>query len=181
MKPLAKIILIAVLLWSGSLIIYSNTQEIWEGLFYYVSFIKYFIFFGVFIFSLVSELTKFQETKNWKNFAITPIGLVLFVVISFQLYSIVNINNSKTILEISHIPAANNVLTIELKENDNFIITEHSMLGSTIFYGTYSFKNNQIQLLTGNHKNCVIPFNAIGQLENDTVYWQNFDTMIIEK
>jgi len=169
------------MLWCGSQIIYSNTQGIWEGPLYFFSFFKYYIFLGVFIFSLITELTKFQETKNWKNFVITPIGLVFFVIISFQLYSIVNINNSKTILEITHIPEANNVLTIELKENDNFIITEHSMLGPTIFYGTYSFKNNVIQLLTGNHKDCVIPYSAIRKLEKDTVYWQNFDTMIIEK
>jgi hypothetical protein len=181
MRESLRIFLFLVIVWTSGLIINANSIGIWEGPFIIFSYFKYVLFLASAVVIIAIEIPQFRNTKNWKHILFTPVIIILSLIISYQLISINAKHSAKTIIEINHIPGANNVTTLKLKENNSFELIEHSILGPTIFYGTYSLQNQKIELIDGNLQDATFPYNARGTIVNDSVYWTDFDTMLIEK
>jgi len=96
----------------------------------------------------------------------------------FQLNSI---DKSKTVLQISNLPGATNVLTFEFKTNNKFRLTEYNRLGQTVYHGKYDKRNDTLYILESNYNSLVKKLPITGVIKLDTVFWVKLDTMIVDK
>jgi hypothetical protein len=91
------------------------------------------------------------------------------------------IDNSTTILSVTNMAGANNVITFDFKENDHFVLTEYNLFSKVLYYGEYNKIGDSIEVLNSNYEGTIKELPKTGIIKNDTVYWNKFDTMIIDK
>ena len=136
------------------------------------------------IFTLVVfllDITYYKLHKNILQFATSFIGLLFCAITFYKLFDNTAITKAKTILEITNLPAAQNVINFEFKQNNKFKLTEYSRLSVTVFYGDYIRQNNSIIILKSNYSGFTKELPKYGIIKADTMYWNNFDTMILVK
>ncbi len=91
------------------------------------------------------------------------------------------IDSSKTVLLVTNMADAENVMVFNFKETGKFSVADIDMLGSTVYYGSYRRTQDTIEIIKSNYKGTASRFPQSGVIVNDTVYWEDFDTMLIEK
>lgn len=127
-------------------------------------------------------LRRFKADKKIKHFAITALpGLIICLFIVIKVCEYKSIDQKKTIFKVVNMAGANNVLQFEFKTNNYFRLAEQSMLDQTIYYGTYKLERNLIQITSSNTGDDIPNFPNSGRIKSDTLFWSNFDTMLIEK
>ena len=109
------------------------------------------------------------------------IGLILCGIVTFKIIQQKSIDNSETVLQVSNLPGATDVLTFEFKTNKKFKLTEYDRFGQTVYYGKYDKLNDTIFIGENNYNSYVKKLPKTGTIKADTVYWSKFDTMLIDK
>lgn len=103
-------------------------------------------------------------------------GFVLFKLVQFKC-----IDYSTTVLQVSNLPGASNVLKFEFKNNNRFRLEESDMLGHTVFYGRYEKQQNMLFLWENNYNGYAKKLPVKGVIRADTIYWNKFDTMLVDR
>jgi hypothetical protein len=179
MKNNTLIVLLIIALWLGGLIIHANMNKIWESPFLLFSYFKYLGFFGCYI--IITMKTFFGKEETDVKYYYIPFIIISIVsiIIAFQLKRICQIDKGENVLIIEHIAGSDHVLTLELKSDGYFKLKEHSMFGPDIYYGEYYLHGSTIKLIGGNHEESPFPYYCEGTIKNDTVFWKDFDTMVV--
>ena len=123
----------------------------------------------------------YEPEKKLYQFITTIIGVIFCGIVFFKLIQYQVIDHSKTILQVSNLPGARNVLQFEFKSNNRFRLTEYDMLGETQFYGHYEKQQNKLFIWESNYNGYAKKLPLKGVIIADTVYWHKFDTMVVDR
>jgi hypothetical protein len=179
MKNNTLIVLLIIALWLGGLIIHANMNKIWESPFILFSYLKYLGFFGCYIIITMKTFFGREETDVKYYYIPFIIISIVSIIITFQLKRIYQIDKGENVLIIKHIAGSEHVITLELKSDGYFKLIENTILGPDIYYGEYSLNGTNIKLISGNHEESPFPYYCEGTIKNDTVFWKDFDTMVV--
>lgn len=169
-----------VTIWLG----FISVQEVFNGLEDTIFPMEYLPLTGLMIFTLGAFLTDryhYNYDKKLYQYSSSFIGFIFCGFVLVKLIHYKYIDYSKTVLKVSNLPGATNVLHFEFKNNNRFSVTEYDMLGSTVFYGRYEKKQNNIFILESNYNGYAKKLPVMGVIKADTVYWNKFDTMLVYK
>lgn len=127
-------------------------------------------------------LRRFRADKKIKHFAITVLlGLIICLFIIAKVYEHKSIDEEKIIFKAVNLAGAENVLRFEFKKGNRFRLVEYSPLNQTIYYGNYKPEKDAIHIISSNYDGYISNFPTTGHIKSDTLFWSNFDTMLIEK
>ncbi|MBA2561396.1 MAG: hypothetical protein H0V14_00525 [Chitinophagaceae bacterium] len=183
MKPYFRIFLALNIIWFG----YKAVRHEFEGYnlgfpFYHIQFVPFILLIIFTIAVLLLDTTYYKLDKNIFQYLVSFIGLTFIAVVTFKIIQRNSIDNSNTILKISNLPGATNVMTFEFKENKHFRLTKkYYNHGQTVFYGKYLKANDSLKIIETNYDGYTKKLPQIGLIRNDTVYWNKFDTMLVDK
>ena len=133
------------------------------------------------IIALILDTKRFGNSRKAYHYIISLVGVAFCAIVVFRLIHNNSIDNSKTLLQVSNLPSATNVLNFEFKDNGNFRLTEYDLLGHKIFYGKYSRSKDTLNILSSNYNGYAESLPQIGFIQNGIVYWNDFDTMLVDK
>ncbi|ANI89204.1 hypothetical protein A9P82_07810 [Arachidicoccus ginsenosidimutans] len=151
------------------------------GLFREILYVPFILIIVFTILAFILDKSYFNLNKKYYQFTISIIGFLFCTITTFRYLYIQSIDKFQTILEIENKAGANNVWDFEFKNNGHFRLVEDSRLGETIFHGTYFKTKDTIHIISSNYKNVMSKFPQIGIIKNDTMFWQNSDTMLVKK
>lgn len=181
MKTLLKIFLLICILYFGI----STVKSEFEG--YEVGVISSFGYFGhlfLFLLTIISFfIEKLRDKTNKKvyHYPFTLLSLVFCSLVIFKILERTNIETKETILKVSNTPKANSVINFEFKTGNDFRLTENNKLGQVIYFGSYSKLKDTIKIISSNYDGLTKKLPEWGVIRNDTIYWDKFDTMLVDK
>lgn len=133
--------------------------------------------FGAFL----TDRYHYSYDKKLYQYITTGIGFIFCGFVLFRHIQFTVIYFSKTVLQVTNLPGANNVLKFEFKKNNQFRLEEINLLGETVFYGRYEKKNDTIFIGVNNYNGPINKLPLKGVIIGDTVYWHKFDTMFVRQ
>jgi len=60
-------------------------------------------------------------------------------------------------------------------------LSDYNLFGHTIYYGKYQRQGDTLKIIESNYNGDVKEFPKTGIIKADTVYWNKFDTMLVDK
>jgi len=181
MRQFLRILIGVLIIWFGFKSISQAYAPIQSGLFSQLQYVPFVILIIATIVALLLDNKYFKTNHKLYQYIISFIGLTFCGIVTFKFVHNNNIDNSKTLMHISNLPGASNVLRFDFKDNGNFRMTKFDKLGQTIYYGKYLKVNDTINIISTNNKVEIHNFPQWGFIENDTMYWYGFDEMIVDK
>jgi hypothetical protein len=181
MRPYFRILIGLIVIWLGIKAVQIEFGGYELGLLYHLQKIA-FLFLIIFtIAAFVLDMTYYKLDNKIIQFTVSFIGVIFCTIVVYKIIQRESIDNSKTILTVSNKAGATNVMTFEFKDNKHFRLTEYDRLGQTVFYGKFSKQQDTLKLLESNYEGHVKKLPMTGIINLDTVYWNGFDTMVIDK
>jgi hypothetical protein len=180
MRPYFRIIIGLFIIWFSFKAIEQAYSPIDAGILSEFQYIPFVILIIATIVAILLDTNYFKSTHNIYQYTLSFVGVVLCAIVIFKFMQNSSIDNSKTVLQVSNLPGATNVLNFEFKNNGKFRLTEYERLGQTIYYGKYSRRQDTISILSSNY-NGHVQLPQTGIIKSDTVYWRNFDVMLVDK
>jgi len=181
MKIFFRILLGFLILFTGIKAVSSEFEAYTLGLF---SEFQYFPFAFLILFTIVAlilDISSFRVDKKLLQLSVSFAGILFCSFVVFKIIQRNSIDNSKNILIVSNKPGASNVLTFEFKEKGHFRLTEYFSFGGHVYYGKYSKSGDSIKIIKSNYHGFLRNFPKKGFMKADTFYWNNSDTMLLEK
>lgn len=175
-----RIVIALVTIWLG----FKAIQEVFNGLEDTIFSPEYLPFSLLMIFTLGAFLTDryhYNYDKKLYQYSSSFIGFIFCGFVLVKLIQFKYIDYSKTVLKVSNLPGATNVLHFEFKNNNRFSVTEYDLLGSTAFYGRYEKQHDTLYIGTNNYNGSAQKLPVTGVIKADTVYWNKFDTMVVDR
>lgn len=123
----------------------------------------------------------YKSAQKVLHFLPLCIGTALLTFCMFKKAQHNAIENSATVLRLTNKAGAANTWIFEFKEDNNFKLVEYSRLGQVFYYGKYHRNNNELSILQSNYDGFNNSLPTKGRTVADTFYWENSDTMIVEK
>jgi hypothetical protein len=130
--------------------------------------------------ALSLDISSFKRHKKIYYLLPSFIGIITIAAVIFKTLQRSYIDNSKTILEVTHKVPARNDWTFEFKENGYFKLTDNNLLGQTLYYGRYQISVDRIEIKSSNYDGNEKNFPKQGIIRKDTVFWNGSDTMLIK-
>jgi hypothetical protein len=131
--------------------------------------------------AMVLDFRGYYEEKRIYHFLPTATVLIFCLVIGYKFYQNEKIESLKTVLKVSNLPGAENVMTFEFKESGYYKLVVTDLLGSTTYYGKYSKKDDTLEIESTNYTNELKKLPKRGVIKRDTVYWYLFDSMLLDR
>lgn len=181
MGQFLRILIGLFIVWFGFKAISQAYSPIQSGLFSELEHVSFVILIIATIVALFLDTKYFKSNKKIHQYIISFIGLTFCGVVTFKFLHNKKIDNSKTVMHISNLPGAANVLSFDFKNNGNFQLTKYDKLGQTIYYGKYLKVNDTINIINTDNETGINNFPKWGFIENDTMYWYGFDEMVVDK
>ena len=181
MRPYFRIAIGFIIIWFGVKAIRQAVGGYDLGLFHQFQYIPFALLIIFTIVALLLDTSYYKLDKRFYQYITSFIGLTLCGIIIFKIVEHNSVDNSNTVLQVSNLPGATNVLTFEFKANKKFRLTEYNRLGQTVYYGKYDKQNDIIFIRDNNYNGFVNELPKTGAIKADTVFWTRFDTMLIEK
>jgi amino acid transporter len=181
MKSVLRIIILIVIITSGcqSIIQLRGGYEI--DIFEFLQYIAYILLLISTIAAIFIDRSYYRVVKKPTQYIVSFIGVLFVVFVAFKMISRKIIDRSSTVLSVTNMAGANNVLTFDFKEDNNLVLTEYNLFGSVVYYGKYNKVGDSLNILGYNYDGGIEKLPKYGLIKNDTVYWNNFDTMVIDK
>ena len=151
------------------------------GLFHQFQYIPFFLLLLFTIAIFLVDTTFYKLDHKIIQYTFSFIGLTFCAFVIYKIIQRNSIDNSKTILSISNKAAATNVMAFEFKDNEHFRLTEYGRVGQTVYYGKYCKQQDTLKILETNYDGYAKELPKTGIIKSDTVYWNRFDTMLIDK
>ena len=181
MRPYFRIAIGLIIIWFGIKAIKQAIGGYDLGLFHQFQYIPFGLLIIFTVAALLLDTTYYKLHKKFYQFVTSFIGLTLCGIVTFKIIQRNSVDNSETVLQVSNLPGATNVLTFEFKTNNKFRLTEYDRLGQTVYYGKYDKLNDTLFINDNNYNGYVKELPKTGTIKADTVYWTKFDTMLIDR
>jgi hypothetical protein len=181
MRPYFRIAIGLIILWLGIKAIRQVLGGYDLGLFHQFQYIPFALLIIFTIAALLLDTTYYKLDKRLYHYLTSFFGLTLCAIVIFKIVQNNSVDNSETVLQVSNLPGATNVLIFEFKNNNKFRLTEYDRLRQTVYYGRYNKQNDTLFLRDNNYNGYVKQLPKTGTIKADTVLWTNFDTMLIDK
>lgn len=130
---------------------------------------------------LLLDRSAFKVDRKIYQFSFSLIALTICSIVFFRIIYRNSIDNSKTILKVVNKAGANNVWQFDFKDSKHFVLTDYNLFGHTIYYGKYQRHGDTLKILQSNYEGSVKQFPTTAIIKADTVFWNRFDTMLVEK
>lgn len=160
-------------------------KNIFEGQeFGVINELYYFPFAILFIGTLTAlylDTIYFKKTKKKSQYLSSFMGIILCGIVIFKFLQYSVISQTETVLKVTNLPGASNVLAFEFKTDGNFKLTEYNLFGKTEYYGKYVKSDDTLSIEKSNYKGEIKNFPKKGIIKNEKVNWINFDTMVINE
>ena len=180
MRTYFRIIIRLLIIWFGFKALRQAYGPIEAGLLTEFQYLPFIFLVISTILAIVVDIKYFELNKKIYQFCLSLIGVTLCTVVVLKFTRNNSIDNSKTVLRVSHLPRATNLLSFPFKDNGKFRLTGYDRLGQTIYYGNYSRRQDTINILSSNYNGDIL-LPLIGLIQRDTLYWRDFDVMLIKK
>lgn len=181
MKPYFRIIIGIIIIWVGVKAVIQAFGGYELGLFHELQYIPFALLIIFTIAAFLLDSTYYKLDNKIYQYSVSFIGFVFGVIVVFKILQHNSIDNSKTVLQVSNLPGATNVLTFEFKNNNKFRLTEYYMMGQTVYYGKYAKRNDTLNILETNYNDYTKKLSKKGIIKVDTVFWVKSDTMLVDK
>lgn len=179
MRPQIRAILFILLLPLGYVALSHEFGTIDNHVFSEFKYLPFLLVTGISLTSIRNDLKSYVDQNKIRHFSVTILSAIICCIVVFKILQRTSIVNSKTLLEITNMPGAKNVLTFDFKEDGKFVFLEYDLLGHTTSYGTYKKQRNQVMIISTNY-NGELKLPKTGLLVGDTMLWNNFDTMLVK-
>ena len=130
---------------------------------------------------LLLDRSAFQDDRKIYQFSFSFIALTICFIAFFRIIYRNSIDSSKTVLKVVNKAGANNVWQFEFKDSKHFVLTDYNILGHTIYYGKYQKLGDTLKIIQSNYDGTVKQFPTTGIIKTDTVIWNKFDTMLVDR
>jgi hypothetical protein len=173
-----RTVIALVTIWLG----FKSVQEVFNGLEDGLFGLEYMPLGFLLIFTLgafMIDRYHYNGDKKLYQYSTSATGFIFFGFVLFKLIQFKVIDHSKTVLLVTNLPDATNVLHFDFKNNNRFTVTDFSILSCTVYYGRYEKKQNNIFILESNYNGYAKKLPVMGVIKADTVYWNKFDTMLV--
>jgi|GEM_PF-3985436 len=178
MKFFLRIVLCLVIILFGTLCIRQMFGGITLGIVFGINYMLFgFLVISVIV-ALALDTTFYKLNRNIFQYSSSVLGLLFCATLVSKIFKNNSIEKSTTIYYIKSRQGAESNLEFELKTNNAFTLTTLSLFSQNRYYGSYLKNNDTIKILKSNY-NGILP--TFGNNRNDTIFWDNFDTMLIEK
>jgi hypothetical protein len=167
------------IIWFGIKAVQQTFNGIEHGVFPLVEYIPLSL---LLIFTLGAFLTDryhYNFDKKLYQYLTTGIAFIFCGFVLFRHTQYTLIHYSKTVMRVSNLPGASNVLKFEFKNNNRFRLVEYNILGETVFYGRYERQQDTLFIGKNNYSGDAKELPVKGVINADTVYWNKFDTMLV--
>jgi hypothetical protein len=181
MRPYFRIIIGLIIIWLGI----KSVRQVFGGydlgLFHQFQYIPFAFLIIFTIATFLLDTTYYKLNKIIYQYAVSFIGLAFIAIVIFIIIQHNSVDNSKTVLQVSNLPGATNVLTFEFKNNNRFRVIEFDRSRQTVYYGKYDKQNDTLNILETNYTGYVKELPKTGVITADTVFWNKFDKMLVDK
>jgi hypothetical protein len=130
---------------------------------------------------LLLDRSAFKVNREIYQFSCSLIALTICFIVFFKIIYRNSIDNSKTVLRVVNKAGANNVWQFDFKDSKHFVLTDYNLFGHTLYYGNYQRQQDTLEIIQSNYNGNVKEFPKTGIIKADTVYWNKFDTMLVDK
>ena len=170
-----------IIIWFGIKAIRQAFDGYELGLFHQFQYIPFALLIIFTLAVLHLDTTYYKLDNRLYQYVTSFVGLTLCGIVIFKIIQRNSVDNSETVLQVSSLPGAKNVLNFEFKTNSKFRLTEFDRLGQTVYYGKYDKFNDKLFIRDNNYNGYLKELPKTGTIKSDTVYWTKFDTMLIDK
>jgi hypothetical protein len=181
MRPYFRIIIGLFIAWFGFKAVRQAYSSIDVGLLSEFQYFPFILLIIATIIALALDTKYFELDRKIYQYSLSFVGVILSAIVISKFIQNSSTDNSKTVLQISNLPGATNVLNFEFKENGKFRLTGYNKLGQTIYHGKYSRNRDTINIISSNYSGYAKQLPQTGLIQNDTVYWSGFDIMLVDK
>jgi hypothetical protein len=140
-----------------------------------------FFFLIVATLAFLIEWNNYQKTKKIKEFPVTLIALIFSSLVVLRIAKRDIVEAKTTLIKISSIENVRNKMIFEFKTGNDFKLTVHNGGETDIYHGSYSKVHDTIQIRSSNYDDPEKKLPVFGIIRNDTMLWNKFDTMVVEK
>ncbi len=130
---------------------------------------------------LLLDRSAFKVDRKIYQFSFSLIAVTICFIVFFKIIYRSSIDSSKTVLKVVNKAGANNVWQFDFKDSKHFVLTDYNLFGHTIYYGDYERQDDTLKIIQSNYNGDVKEFPKTGIIKADTVYWNKFDTMLVDK
>ena len=130
---------------------------------------------------LLLDRSAFTVDRKIYQFSFSLIALTICFIVFIKIIYRNSIDSSKTVLKVLNKAGANNVWQFDFKDSKHFVLTDYNLFGHTIYYGNYQRQDDTLKIIQSNYDDNVSEFPKTGIIRADTVYWDKFDTMLVDK
>jgi hypothetical protein len=178
---LFRIVIGINIIWFGIKAVQQTFNGIEHGVFPLVEYIPLTLLLIFTMGAFLTDRYHYNYDKKLYQYLTTGIAFLFCAFVLFRHIEYTFIHYSKTVLQVSNLPGASNVLKFEFKKNNRFRLVETNLLGETVFYGSYEKQQDTLFIGDNNYNGPANNLPAKGVIIADTVYWNKFDTMLVER
>jgi len=179
MKAIFRILSAFCIGWFGYKAIVQAYSPYKIDMFPLFQFFPFLFLFVSIIITLIIDTHYFKRSRSLFQFSISFIGILLFGIVAFKFIRNDIFKRSQTLLLVSNFAGSNYVRDFEFKVNGRFRMIEYNRLRLTEYSGSYTFTDSTIVIKESNYPSRRFP--TKGFIHNDTLHWDNFENMQIEK
>ncbi|GAB2826897.1 hypothetical protein GCM10027043_30640 [Ferruginibacter profundus] len=150
----------------------------------FMSFLKYLstlCLLSTGIITFFTEWNNYRKHKKLLEFSVTCIALLFCAVIFYAVAKRAFIENTTTLIKVSNLPGASNRMTFEFRAYHNLKLIEYGGSIMTVYYGKYNRKGDTMTIKESNYSGYAKKLPEFGVIRNDTMFWNTFDTMLVNK
>jgi len=146
-----------------------------------LSYFAHFLFLIVAILSFLLEWRNYQKQKTLKEFPLTLVAIIISSLIFFRIAQRDIIEAKPTVIKVESLQNVFYKTTFEFKEGNDFKLLVHNGGVLDIYHGKYQKIQDTIKIKSSNYDEPEKQLPAFGVIKNDTMFWNKFDTMVVDK
>lgn len=181
MRIFIRISFALIIIWFGVTAVRQSLIGYELGLFHELQYIPIVALSIFTVLAFILDTSYYKIDKKSYHYITSLMGVTFCSFVIIKNIQHKYIDNAVTVLKVTNMPGATNVITFQFKENQDFKLLEHNQLGQTIFYGKYEIINDSLFIRDNNYNGHFYTLPKTGIIKADTVFWTNFDTMLIDK
>lgn len=177
MKTPFRILLLILILLVGYFAVHKEFNGNETGLFYEFNYIPFVLLIFLTIAALISDISFYKQHKSKAQFISLAIGCLLCCTIVFKINKRHKIDNSKLLYTFNGNPYAEDFLSIDLLENNNFKLNNIDLFNHIVYYGTYTKKGDTITLIDVMNNPYLKQIPATGIIQQNKIHFKGLDTL----
>lgn len=123
----------------------------------------------------------FLAEQRWYQFSTSFAWVIILLITGYKLFDNHLTDTAKLVIRVSGTGGENRGLEFEFKQNNRLIITNSYIIGRDIYYCTYQKHGDTLTIKHIPASADANQFPTKGIIRQDSVFWNNGDTMLVNK